>query len=653
MKLLVTSLGRLLALGLALSAGQAQAQLTYTPAAVTGYTEDVIANGSGTVASSTTATVDRGIPTVRWCFADSTFISPAGLVARPALPNNGFFRSLATPNLTFQMGPSAGNNSLRIDGAGSGTLTLVTPRPATEVVVLATEGNGSSAGKTFVITFTDGTSQTVSGVAVPDWFGTGATAAIVVGSRVSRANDAVDNAGNNPKIWEVRVPINAANYAKPIQSVTVSKTSTDPVLNVMGISLGQPCVLPAGSLTASSTSICAGQSVQLALNSTTMGAFYASQWQSAVVGTGTPTWTNIAGATGPTYSATPQVTTQYRLRASCGAQSVLIGPVTVTVGSVTSSLTYTQTSFCRGASASAAPAITPAGGTFSAPAGLSLNATTGVVTPATSTPGTYTVTYTPQLCAPAVTATVTVFPAAPATVAYSAPSYCRQGSSPAPAVSIPGGTFTAPAGLSLNASTGVINLANSTAGTYAITYSTAGPCPATTTTAVAVVPLPTPALTYNGTEFCRLGANATPSATPAGGTFSSSAGLVIDPATGTIDVSKSAAGAYTVTYASGGQCNVTTTAAVRLVGSDAPTYPNVLTPNGDKMNDVLKPKLADVTNYKLQVFSRWGRMVYEGTDPTQGWSAAENSGGTYFYRVEFTDCTGRRQEQRNWIEVIK
>ncbi|GAB3839881.1 gliding motility-associated C-terminal domain-containing protein [Hymenobacter jeollabukensis] len=381
------------ALGLGmLAAAPATAQTVYVPAAVTGYTADVIANGPGAVANSTTNTVDRGNATVRWCFADSTFVNPSGQRPTRALPPSGFFRSRTTPGLTYQMGPSNGNNSLRIDGAGAGTLTLTNPQACSEVLVLATEGNGSSASKTFVVGFTDGTTQTFTGVAVPDWFGNGATPAIIVGSRVNRPDNSIDNQPNDPTIYEVRLPLAVANYGKAVRNLTVSKTSTDPVLNVMGVSLGATCLTaPAGgTAAASATAICPGASTTLSLSGNSVSVLIGYQWQAST--DNGVTWTPIGGATGSTYTAQPTVTTQYRARVNCSQQTGFSTPVTVTV--TPDNFGYRCGPFYKNGP-NAVPDLAAVAGTFAATNGLVINPTTGEVDLKASPVGTATITYTP------------------------------------------------------------------------------------------------------------------------------------------------------------------------------------------------------------------------------------------------------------------
>ncbi|MDB5190566.1 MAG: C-terminal target protein [Segetibacter sp.] len=63
------------------------------------------------------------------------------------------------------------------------------------------------------------------------------------------------------------------------------------------------------------------------------------------------------------------------------------------VAAPAASVSYTGSPFCSAASIGAASITGTSGGTFSSTTGLTINATTGAVQPVTSTPGTYTVTY--------------------------------------------------------------------------------------------------------------------------------------------------------------------------------------------------------------------------------------------------------------------
>jgi hypothetical protein len=97
-----------------------------------------------------------------------------------------------------------------------------------------------------------------------------------------------------------------------------------------------------------------------------------------------------------------------------------------------------------------------------------------------------------------------------------------------------------PAGLVIDANTGAIDLAASTPNTYTITYSFGtAPCTGTATSQVTVSAQPT--ATVSGGTFCNSGTTTLAVTGTTGGTFSATpTGLVIDPATGVIDLAASA-----------------------------------------------------------------------------------------------------------------
>ncbi|MBL7962704.1 MAG: gliding motility-associated C-terminal domain-containing protein [Flavobacteriales bacterium] len=77
-----------------------------------------------------------------------------------------------------------------------------------------------------------------------------------------------------------------------------------------------------------------------------------------------------------------------------------------------------------------------------------------------------------------------------------------------------------------------------------------------------------------------------------------------------------------------------------VCGDNCPVYelPNVFTPNGDRVNDFFVPfPYRGVLRIDLQVFNRWGQVVYRTDDPDIGWDGTlQNNGervpdGVYYY----------------------
>ncbi|HQY79329.1 MAG TPA: hypothetical protein PLJ63_06050, partial [Flavobacteriales bacterium] len=254
----------------------------------------------------------------------------------------------------------------------------------------------------------------------------------------------------------------------------------------------------------------------------------------------------------------------------------------ISVGAAPSAtITYTGSPFCASAGQADVTRTGSSGGAFSAtPSGLSIDVGTGHVDLTSSAPGMYTVTYAIAAaggCSAFSTTTDISIGAAPsATINYSGSPYCTSGVSAAVSrTGTPGGTFSsAPAGLSINAANGAIDLGNSSAGIYTVTYAIAagGGCTAFSTTAQVVVnEAPSSTISYTGSPYCTDGGTASVVRTgTTGGTYlADPAGLSIDLASGAIDLGSSSAGTYTVTYgiAANGGCAAFNTTASVIVGA--------------------------------------------------------------------------------------
>ncbi|MDR6342951.1 uncharacterized protein YjdB, partial [Filimonas zeae] len=130
----------------------------------------------------------------------------------------------------------------------------------------------------------------------------------------------------------------------------------------------------------------------------------------------------------------------------------------------------------------------------------------GGVTAAANASGQVTIYYsvTNGSCTSSATKTITISQAPSATISYSGSPFCATGTALPTVTGTAGGTFSAASGLSISSSTGEINLAASTAGTYTITYTlnTSG-CTSSTTTSVVVRALPVvPAITPAVASVC-------------------------------------------------------------------------------------------------------------------------------------------------------
>lgn len=104
-----------------------------------------------------------------------------------------------------------------------------------------------------------------------------------------------------------------------------------------------------------------------------------------------------------------------------------------------------------------------------------------------------------------------------------------------------------------------------------------------------------------------------------------------------------------------------------LVGSTACderiAIPNIFTPNGDGLNDILRPLIRndqdtyrpisvedELKNYRMQVYNRWGELIFQSSDVEQGWDGAGYAEGVYYCNVQF-QCKSFDKGKLKSIEV--
>lgn len=91
--------------------------------------------------------------------------------------------------------------------------------------------------------------------------------------------------------------------------------------------------------------------------------------------------------------------------------------------------------------------------------------------------------------------------------------------------------------------------------------------------------------------------------------------------------------------------------ATQLYNVVDPVIPNILTTNGDNVNDYFEiPDLLKARNYTLTVINRWGRVVFKQSNYDNSFKASDFPAGTYFYNLE-PSVSGRTY--KGWLEVLK
>ena len=545
--------------------------------------------GGATGTSYTATTSGSYTVTVTSASACASTSSPVTVTVNPgtsaafAYATNTYCQSGANPapNVTGTAGGTfaASGSGLNINPY-NGTINLLQSQPGSYVITYSVSGTcGSSSSTTLTVSQA---AQATFGYPAANYCASGNSVAPVLASGSSAGTFSASPAGlslnagtgtvnlaqSQPGTYTVTNAIAASSGCTP------TSASAQLVVNA----------LPTATLTAGGPlTFCQGGNVTL---TAAAGTGYSYQFLRNGAA--------IAGATNASYSPTTAGDYTVMVTNTSGCTTTTPTATTVVVNAATTAtFGYGSSTYCQGGAATPTPTVsgTP-GGSFSTTNGLSLNAASGAIDLSQSQPGTYTITYSvPGACPSAGTATVTVTAPASASFAYAAPSFCAGAQATAPIALASGassGTFSAsPAGLSLNAATGTVDLAQSQPGTYTITNAVAAAngCASTTGTTVLIVntapTTPTVAVSRNGTTT-----TLTSSAQTGNQWYQN--GQPVAGATASTYVANSAAqtGTYTVVVTNANGCSspaslvTTVTSALRpLAGSSLTLYPNP-TPDG-------------------------------------------------------------------------
>ena len=79
--------------------------------------------------------------------------------------------------------------------------------------------------------------------------------------------------------------------------------------------------------------------------------------------------------------------------------------------------------------------------------------------------------------------------------------------------------------------------------------------------------------------------------------------------------------------------------------------PNSFTPNGDGNNEIFMAKGVGIKKFRMDIFDRWGQLIYTSTDVFQGWDGKSKKGGdilpqdVYVYKISVTNNNSSKPKQ--------
>ena len=87
--------------------------------------------------------------------------------------------------------------------------------------------------------------------------------------------------------------------------------------------------------------------------------------------------------------------------------------------------------------------------------------------------------------------------------------------------------------------------------------------------------------------------------------------------------------------------------------------PNAFTPNGDGVNDVFRVKdgYQSIVQFHAAVFDRWGKKLYEWSDPAGGWDGRSGGhdvhDGAYYLNLQALGADGRKYNIKKVINLLR
>jgi gliding motility-associated-like protein len=104
-------------------------------------------------------------------------------------------------------------------------------------------------------------------------------------------------------------------------------------------------------------------------------------------------------------------------------------------------------------------------------------------------------------------------------------------------------------------------------------------------------------------------------------------------------------------------CKGSVTKLIRVEDEFALFIPNAFTPNDDGKNDVFLPKGTAFKNYSLGIFNRWGELLFNSTEFTNGWDGTFKGekcpDGVYTYKINVIIEGGKAKEFVGKVSLLK
>jgi gliding motility-associated-like protein len=113
-----------------------------------------------------------------------------------------------------------------------------------------------------------------------------------------------------------------------------------------------------------------------------------------------------------------------------------------------------------------------------------------------------------------------------------------------------------------------------------------------------------------------------------------------------------------VLYAFSNGCQDSASVTIIVNDNSSIIIPNIFSPNGDDINDVLTIESTGIEEMNIDIFNRWGQKVFVISGPGQTWDGKLANGtdaaeGTYFYILRAVGYDKKEYEQQGPVMLVK
>jgi gliding motility-associated-like protein len=149
-------------------------------------------------------------------------------------------------------------------------------------------------------------------------------------------------------------------------------------------------------------------------------------------------------------------------------------------------------------------------------------------------------------------------------------------------------------------------------------------------------------------------------AVPSGGLAPYTYLWTTDNADQTRKVSVTRTGTYFVVITDSWGCKITDKGKI-IFNAQCLEGSIILSPNDDGRNENFRIKSCDLKKVRLEVYNRWGQLVYESNDYREQWYGNKEDGpsgnplpqGVYMYILSATDTTGKVQIGKGTVNIVR